>query len=188
MARTIAIHAPVGGGNLIEVFALGTNAFGTKVYTFENIASVKSTGHPTKNSLSWEVDQIASDEAFFTHLNSYLSEKVIEEVKFDCEDGTQLSYANIDTSKLFGYTVYFGTLSGKRKTFVGVGTYSGETGSSQTANKQFEKTTVNILAVAAPATYTLPTTIWNTDMIATNGAPTQLAKDSYGTYWFATAV
>jgi len=188
MARNITAHSPVGGGNLIEVFALATNAFGTKVYSFDNIGSVKSTGHPTKKSLQWDIDQIASDETFFNHLNTYLSEKVIEEVKFDCEDGTQISYANIDQSKLFGYTVYFGTLSGKRKVFVGVGTYSGDTGSVQTANKQFEKTSVQILAVAAPATYSLPTTVWDTDMIATSGAPTQIAKDSYGTYWFATAV
>ncbi|MCX7909588.1 MAG: hypothetical protein N2560_08750 [Ignavibacteria bacterium] len=188
MPRTITLHAPVGGGNLIDIFQLATNAFGTKAYSFDNISSVKSSGHPKQNKIQWDIDQIASDETFYNHLNTYLSEKVIEQVQFECEDGTKLTYSTVDTTKVFGYTIYFGALSGKRKVFVGCGTYSGETGGLQTGNKAFEKTTVQITGIPAPATYSLPTTIWNTDMIATTGAPTQLAKDSYGTFWFATAV
>lgn len=188
MARNISVHSPVGGGNLIDVFALGTNAFGTKVYSFDNIGSIKSTGHPTKKQIQFDIDQIASDEAFYTHLNTYLSDKVIEQVTFDCEDGTQLSYSNVDASKVFGYVVYFGALSGKRKVFVGAGTYSGDTGAIQTGNKAFEKVSVQITGIPAPATYSLPTTVWDTNMVSTTaGLPTQLAKDSYGTFIFATA-
>lgn len=188
MARTITLKSPVGGGNLIEIFQLGTNAFGTKAYAFDNIGSVKITGHPKQNKVQVDIDQIAANEEFYTHLNNYLSEKVIEQVTFDCEDGTQLSYSNVDASKVFGYVVYFATLGNKRKVFVGTGTYSGETGGTQTANKQFEKVPVQILGVPAPATYSLPTTVWNTEMIQSSGAPTSIAKDSYGTYWFATSV
>jgi hypothetical protein len=188
MARTINLHSPVGGGNLVDIFALGTSAFGTKVYSFDNISSVKATGHPKQNKIQFDIDQISADENFYTLLDTYLSTKTIEQVTFDCEDGTQLTYSSVEASKVFGYVVYFGTLGTKRKVFVGCGTFSGETGGTQTGAKAFEKPPVQILGVPAPATYSILATVWNTEMVSATGLPTQIGANSYGQYFFATAV
>lgn len=178
------LRSAPGGGNRLDIFALGTNAFGTlDTHVYDNTASIKVTGHPLKKKVVVDIDSIVSDAAFMTHLNTYLTDKDMSAVEFNCEDGTMLTSSTLESGKYFGFRIYFAQLSGTtyRKAFTGVGVYTGPTGDLQTGNKAFEKTPAQITVVPAPATYTVAAALWDTGL-TTGGATITIAQNSYGTW------
>lgn len=185
-ARTGA-GSPVGGGNLAVFFALGTNAFGTEqTHGEDRTKSTKVVGHPTKKSVVIDLDASHADDTFNTFVNTYLYEGEVNAIVEKYEDSSQVSNTVVSSAKQFGYIMYFGSNNGKRKVLMGVGVLSGATGDSTTAVDGYEQTPVQITAVAAPATYTIGTALFNTSKVT--AATITLASGSYGSYSFMTAV
>ena len=187
----MAIRAPIGGGNLIEFFALGTNALATKqTHVADHNKTTKGTGHPNKKTLVWDIDTRFADDNWNTFQTTYLTNQDLSLIMEEYEDGSQESYSPASTSQSFGYVIYFGVLGTRRKVYFGVGVLTGNSGDVEVAGKAFEKSSMQITAVPAAATYSIATTIWNTSKLATTSLasmPTQIAADSYGAYVFGTS-
>src|SRR5574343_1950857 len=127
----MAARSPVGGGNLIEFFALGTNVFGTKqTHVEDKTKSLKVTGHPRTNKVSFDIDARHGDTSWETFLQAYATSVDLSLLEEFYENGDKDSSTAATTSNMFGYVVYFGTLGTSRKTFIGVGVLSGEAGST----------------------------------------------------------
>lgn len=185
----MAARSPGSGGNLAEFFALGTNAFGTKnAHLEDKTKSADITGHPNKKKMSIKYDASHADANFETFLTSYLTNQDLSAVEETYEDGSIDTISPAAASQCFGIIHYFGAMGTTRKTFFGVGVVAGDTGNYKTGNKSFENSPVQVDIVPSPATYAITaTTHLNTSKVATAGCPTQIAKDSYGTYVFMTA-
>lgn len=178
----------IGGGNLGEFFALATNAFGTKqTHVEDRTKTTKVSGHPEKNKVVIDLDASHTDSNWETFLGTYLYPGDLSVVEQTYEDGTKDTQAGGSTSYYLGYIHYFATNGATRRCLAIVGILTGNTGDLSTADKQFEATPVQITAVPAPATYTIPASAWNT--LKVSGAATAtIAADSYGFYTFWTAV
>lgn len=185
---TISQRSPLGGGNLCEFFALGTNAFGTKqTHVEDHTKSTKVTGHPIKNKVVIDLDARHADETFDGFLTTYLYSGDLSLIEESYEDSQKDTSAGGSTSYYFGYILYFASLGVKRKVLFGVGVLTGSTGDYTTGDKQFEQSPVQISGVSSPVAYTVPASCFNTYKVS--GATTQtVALGSYGQYKFLTAV
>lgn len=184
----MAQRSPLGGGNLVEFFALSTNAFGTKqTHVEDKTKTTKVTGHPTKSSLVIDLDARHADTTYNTFLTTYLYPGTLTATEEVYEDSSKDTSAGGSSSYNFGYIAYFGTLGTNRKVLYGVGILSGSTGDYSTADKQFEQTPVQITGVSAPASYTIAATLFNTGKVS-GAATVTVASGSYGAYAFLTAV
>jgi hypothetical protein len=189
----MALSAPIGAGNSVEIYALSsTGLFGTKVITLNKNVTQDYTGHPIKQSVVIDIDNKMDDSTFGGFLETYLSSVAVEESKVEYVDASfdtitsGLSY-NTTNGKAFGYVWYgaAGTESpSKTKLLVGRGILSGDTGNSSYAGKGIGNYPVQITTVAGLA-FECPAASLNSGKVTTTVAITGAATE-YGTLKYVT--
>jgi len=162
----MAQSAPYQGSNVTTIHPISTNAFGATAFTYDKTIDSTIEGHPIKQDLKIMLTNKTNNEAWNTHLKSYLTNKEVTVTKVTYEDGTlETVISGTDTAKTFGVIWYDGAVGTKRKVVVGAAVYAGTTGNAKTVYGNIGDMPVEIQFVDWGATLTIGSDLLDTDLV-----------------------
>lgn len=185
----MAIKAPVGGGNYLEIFGFSAGTVGSSEFVFDKTVTTSVNGHPAKGvDFTIDLDSKINNETFETFLVSYLTSISTETLEFTYEDDTKdVSSSAADEVPKFAFMLYNKALGGKRKVLYGVGYLSGDSGNDSRAAGALNTTPVQLTVTAyADASVAFGTTLFNTELVT--GTALTLATGATGKYTFMTTI
>jgi hypothetical protein len=148
-----------GGGNLIELFAIASNAAGTSEI---KLVKVIKSDWTLNDDGSWEIplDQTQDTEALTTFLKDYgpvAGVSQSEEEGYEYEDSTTEGggTGTTDTSKYLAAVGYGGKGATKRKLWIGIVVVGPGSGSYTQESKKSTKPKLSLRSVKAPADTTI---------------------------------
>lgn len=157
-------------------------------FTYDKTIDSTVEGHPIKNDLKIMLTNKINNEAWNTHLKSYLSNKEVTTNKVTYEDGTlETVISGVDTTKTFGVIWYDGKSDTKRKVVVGAAVYAGTTGNAKTVYGNIGDMPVEIQFVDWGASLTIGSDLLDTDLVS-GAADIVLPAGNFGCVVFLTAV
>jgi hypothetical protein len=129
-----------------------------------------------------------NNDAWNTHLKTYLSNKEVTSTKVTYEDGTlETVVSGTSTATTFGVIWYDGKSEGtKRKIVVGAAVYAGTTGNAKTVYGNIGDMPVEIQFIDWGAQLTISSALLDTYKV-TPSADIVLATGEYGSVLFLTA-
>jgi len=156
----MAVKAPIGGGNLLEVYTYDTSGNATtKLFSFDKVVTTAIAGHPKKGrSFTIDIDQKINNEAWETFLDAYIVTEDTELQEQVYEDGSKDTISSAaESAPKFLYVYYEGAVGGKRKVHTGLAYLSGDSGNVSTSANTLTTTPVQLTAYAADKAYTIGT-------------------------------
>jgi hypothetical protein len=182
----MSLKAPVGAGNKVTIHPISaTGLFGAAAFTFDKNVKMDYKGHPIKQSLVITLDNKNDLEEYNTFLKSYLNAIEVAESKVEYVDATyDTLISGFSASTKLGF-VWYGAAApdAKTKMLVGMGVLSGDTGDASYDGKAIGSYPVQITAVPATTTLSIPTSLLDASKV-TQATPITLATGEYGCILF----
>jgi endonuclease YncB( thermonuclease family) len=178
----------IGHSNRVEIFALtGANFSETATHTFDRITGISVTGAIKKKNIEIDIDNAEDSENLATLFATYLTSEEVEEIvdQYVNGDKTTIQQAG-EGAASFGVLEYSGVNhSNKRRVKGLLAVFGPNTGDETIEAKQSKKIKIQIQAIDATQTYTIPAACYNTTLVT--GATTQtIASSAVGTEAFFT--
>jgi hypothetical protein len=164
----MSLKAAVGAGNLVTCHPVSaTGLFGAVAFTFDKNAKMDYKGHPSKQSVVITLDNKNDLEAYNTFLVSYLNAVEVAESKQEYVDATyDTLISGYSAATKLGF-IWYGAKDpdGKTKVLIGMGILSGDTGDASYDGKAVGSYPVQITAVPATTTLSVPTSLFDASKV-----------------------
>jgi len=179
----------IGHSNRVEIFALtGATFEATATHTFDRITGISVTGAIKKKNIEIDIDNAEDSAALLTLFDSYLTSEDVEEVVDNYVNGDKTTIQQAgEGAASFGVLEYSGINHNNKRRVKGLlAVFGPNTGDETIENKQSKKVKIQIQAIDATQTYTIPAACYNTALVS--GATTQtIASSAVGTETFITS-
>ena len=144
----MALKAPSSGSNRLFIIGLTTD---TVLFTYDKTTQTTIAGDPKRDDVSIQIDSKIRNAALRTHLNTYLSNAVIEKQDIVYEDNSKDTLiTGLESAVPFRYVWFNGTADSKVETLAGFGVYSGDTGNATAVANGVGDFPISIQGISQP--------------------------------------